>query len=683
MNGPSSVRREHDAARTATACAMAIIAIAGAVLLGWTFEFRPLASIVPGKSTMKPLTAVAFLLYGFGLALHAAQLRDGRRGVLARLCCAATGVIGLGTLLEYGLGLHTGLDRWLFASRFAEQRELFPGRMAVLSAVMLTLLAAAGTSAGRRGVWSRVAELLSLAAMVLGLVVAAGYLYEVQRLYSFAPFAAVSLPTAVLTIAAAAGTLALMPDGVLLAPLLSPRGGGAMSRRLLPAVVLVPLSVGWARLAGQRAGLYDTAAGVALFACSNALVFALITWWMARQVNDIDQRRDEAAAAARASVDASERRYRTLAESLPQLVWTCTPDGQCDYLSPQWLAYTGLSEAAQLEAGWTAQVHADDVDSLTQHWQAAFAAGTPFESEFRIRRADGVFRWFKTRALPVRDRDGRIDKWFGCNTDIDDHRNAEQTLRTLADGLDRRVRERTRELEAAKELAESADRLKTEFIMSMSHELRTPLNAVIGFTGTLLMRLPGPLTVEQERQLRLVQTGGKHLLAIISDVLDVARIDAGTLTLTPEIVDAQQIVAAVVSELQPLAAEKALALVVAPLRGTPAVLADRRALKQVLLNVIGNALKFTDRGGVTVTIAAEPGDRVAIAVADTGIGIGRDDITRLFRKFVRVDARGGGTGLGLYLSRMLLERLDGSIGVESAPGEGSLFTVRLRSASQS
>jgi len=103
----------------------------------------------------------------------------------------------------------------------------------------------------------------------------------------------------------------------------------------------------------------------------------------------------------------------------------------------------------------------------------------------------------------------------------------------------------------------------------------------------------------------------------------------------------------------------------------------------VLLNVIGNALKFTDRGGVTVTIAAEPGDRVAIAVADTGIGIGRDDITRLFRKFVRVDGRGGGTGLGLYLSRMLLERLDGSIGVESAPGEGSLFTVRLRSASQS
>lgn len=227
---------------------------------------------------------------------------------------------------------------------------------------------------------------------------------------------------------------------------------------------------------------------------------------------------------------------------------------------------------------------------------------------------------------------------------------------------------------------ERASRAKDRFLATMSHELRTPLNAIIGFTGLMLMKLPGPLTAEQEKQLGLVQSSGKHLLSLINDLLDLAKIESGSVELLLEPVACEPVLDEVVQTLKPTADAKGLWLRVDGNGTLPAVQADRRALQQILINLTGNALKFTAEGGVTITLS-ESGGRVAIAVHDTGIGISAEDRTRLFGAFTQVgQARGRrteGTGLGLHLSVKLAELMGGRIAVDSEPGRGSVFTLDL------
>jgi protein-histidine pros-kinase len=218
----------------------------------------------------------------------------------------------------------------------------------------------------------------------------------------------------------------------------------------------------------------------------------------------------------------------------------------------------------------------------------------------------------------------------------------------------------------------------------MSHELRTPLNAIIGFTGMLLMRLPGPLTADQEKQLRTVQQSAKHLLSLINDLLDVTKIESGKLELSLESMLVAPLVEEVIATLRPTAEAKGLGLLApepsAPLR----VWADRRALRQILFNLLNNAIKFTECGSVTVALAATDGG-VAIEVIDTGPGIAAEDQERLFQSFVQLTTpgrgRAEGTGLGLYLSRRLAELQNGRVTLHSEPGQGSRFVVWLPAAS--
>lgn len=289
-----------------------------------------------------------------------------------------------------------------------------------------------------------------------------------------------------------------------------------------------------------------------------------------------------------------------------------------------------------------------------------------------------VLVWWTARQLAAIDV-RRADAAAAAASALGESRRAESELRALTEDLERRVRERTVELEAAKDRAESADRLKTDFIMSMSHELRTPLNAIIGFTGTLLMRLPGPLTDAQAEQLAHVQSSGRQLLALITDVLDVARIEAGEFAMTQAPFDASLLVREVVAELQPLALEQRLDLRADALTTLPLV-SDRRAVKQILTNVIGNAIKFTRQGTVVASVERADGE-LRFVVEDTGIGIAAANLPKLFGKFVRVhDTKNdtvGGTGLGLYLCKSLTERLGGEISLDSTPGVGTRVVVAL------
>ena len=243
--------------------------------------------------------------------------------------------------------------------------------------------------------------------------------------------------------------------------------------------------------------------------------------------------------------------------------------------------------------------------------------------------------------------------------------------------IQRELHEKNLELQAAAEA-------KNRFLATMSHELRTPLNAVIGFTGTLLMRLPGPLTSDQEKQLRTIQASARHLLSLINDLLDLAKIESGRIEVELEPVFAVEVLREVATALRPLAEQKGLELRIEVPEEAVSMRTDRRALSQILLNLANNAIKFTERGEVVVALRGRRGNgttAVEISVSDTGCGIRREDQDQLFKAFTQLDSsstrRYDGTGLGLHLSQKLAQLLGGAIRCESEHGKGSTFTLTI------
>jgi protein-histidine pros-kinase len=231
---------------------------------------------------------------------------------------------------------------------------------------------------------------------------------------------------------------------------------------------------------------------------------------------------------------------------------------------------------------------------------------------------------------------------------------------------------------------EKASLAKDRFLAGMSHELRTPLNAIIGFTGTMLMKLPGPLTHDQDKQLRTIQSSARHLLSLINDLLDVAKIDSGNVELHPEALVCQEVIEEVAGTLRPMAQEKGLLLRLEMPKDPVRIRSDRRAIRQILINLAGNAIKFTDAGSVTVSLAplgAEGAQGAEMSVVDTGRGIRAEDRERVFTAFAQIQDKATkpqeGTGLGLHLSQRLANLLGGQILFESEPGVGSRFTVKL------
>ncbi|MEN8154435.1 MAG: ATP-binding protein [Acidobacteriota bacterium] len=254
----------------------------------------------------------------------------------------------------------------------------------------------------------------------------------------------------------------------------------------------------------------------------------------------------------------------------------------------------------------------------------------------------------------------------------------ENELKKHKERLEEIVEARTAELEKARDQAEEADKLKSAFLASMSHELRTPLNSIIGFTGIILQKLSGPLNSEQEKQLNMVKNSSHHLLSLINDVLDISKIESGRLKVDREDFDLGKLINNTIIELKPLAAKKGLYLNINIDNSIGKINSDPRRVKQIIINLVNNAIKFTEEGGVTINCRVE-NKKIVIDVCDSGIGIKKGDIKYLFETFRQLD--GGlsrikeGTGLGLAISRRLAQLLNGGITVKSKFGSGSTFTV--------
>jgi PAS domain S-box-containing protein len=357
----------------------------------------------------------------------------------------------------------------------------------------------------------------------------------------------------------------------------------------------------------------------------------------------------------------SEHRWRSLTEALPQLVWSATPDGACDYFSTQWTQHTGVPESQLLGWRWLEVLHPDDREPTRQLWTDSVAGRGPYDVEYRVRRSDGVYRWFKTRGIPIRDGDGSIVKWFGTCTDITDLKQAEQA-------------------------AEAANRAKDEFLANVSHEIRTPMNAILGMTE---LTLDTPLTEDQRQCLRTVKSAADNLLRIINDLLDFSKIEAGKLELAPADFSLRAVLGDTARALAVRAHRKGLELVCHVQPDAPDFLVgDAGRLRQVLLNLVGNAIKFTDDGEVVVRaeVVGDPAPEgdvgLRFTVRDTGIGIPQDGQERIFRAFEQEDTsttrKYGGTGLGLTIAARLVTLMGGQITVESESGRGSTFAFTAR-----
>lgn len=359
----------------------------------------------------------------------------------------------------------------------------------------------------------------------------------------------------------------------------------------------------------------------------------------------------------------SEEKFRQLAENIRDVFFVLEPETlRTIYTSPGFERIWGRSRDILYEnpGAWQEAVHPEDRERIGKI-AAERSRGWPVRFEYRIHTPDGTEKWIRSRSFPVQDSQGNLIRIVGIAEEFTEQKHYEQ------------------ELIRAREAAEAANRAKSVFLATMSHELRTPLNAILGFAELLELEMSDRGLEQWLTDIRKIRRAGNHLLDLISDVLDLSKIEAGRMELHPVAFDMKALMLEVLSSVESLAAKNSVEI---RMRCDEAqVYADRLRVRQCVFNLVGNACKFTHDGEVTVTGSYESGpDRAwyTVRVADTGIGIGPDDLGRLFSEFTQLDGstnrKYGGSGLGLAISRRLSRLMGGDISVESELGAGSVFT---------
>jgi PAS domain S-box-containing protein len=359
----------------------------------------------------------------------------------------------------------------------------------------------------------------------------------------------------------------------------------------------------------------------------------------------------------------SEARFRQIADVMPQVVWMANPEGSIEYYNQRWYELTGRPAGEIGEQSWMPVMHPDDLVSSRKRWKQALAAGEPFEDRFRLQEwHSGEYRWFLSRAIPLRNERGNIERWYGTSTDIDDLTRAEAAA------------------EQARAEAERANRAKDDFLATLSHELRTPLTPVLMAVEDLCA--DPTLSSSVQEGLQMMQRNISLEARLIDDLLDLTRITHGKLALRLNSGEAHSLIKHAVEIVQEDVQTKGLEMDVDLQASQSTLLCDPARLQQVFWNLLKNAIKFTPaRGSITIKSFNED-DQLIVEVRDTGIGINSETLENIFLPFeqggLSNDHRYGGLGLGLAISRTIVDRHGGCIQAESAGlNQGAVFRVKL------
>ena len=348
----------------------------------------------------------------------------------------------------------------------------------------------------------------------------------------------------------------------------------------------------------------------------------------------------------RARAESVAAGYRQLAEAIPQQVWTATPEGTIDYLNRVVLRYFDEPLASILATGWLPRLHPDDRERCHERWTSALRTGEPYEVELRLRRHDGEYHWHLCRATPERDERGRITRWFGTNTDIEDRKRVEQQLSATVQSRD-------------------------DLIAIVSHDLRGPLGAI-----ALAAEIVDPHHPERiPRTREVIKRSVAHMETLLRDLLDLAKLESGKLSFDPAPVEVGELVAEALTLIEPIASAKVLRLASQLAVPSTQIHGDRDRLLQVFQNLLGNAIKFSPPDGqISVSADLHADDHVAFAVRNDGPGIGSEELPFVFDRFWQAKKTAkAGTGLGLAICKGIVQQHGGAIWVESQPGAGTTF----------
>jgi PAS domain S-box-containing protein len=793
------------------ASAIAVVGLGCLVLFGWALHIELLKSLYPGLVVMKANTALGLAFSGTSLWMLLPGASRTRSLVVARCLASLVALIGAATLIEYLFGLDLRIDQLLFHEPAGVLGTYAPGRMSSLTGLALLAIGSALLLLDwktRRG--HRPAQVLSLGAALLAMMAVAGYIYNATALYGLWQHTQIALPTAIALFLLSVAVFFARPRSGIAGDLTGQRSGSVAARRLLPWVFFLPIFLGWLRWRGQLAGMYGTELGLALYATSNVIVFAVLVWLSARKMNVEHAQRSQAEAEIRELNAALEGRVAERTQTLEQqasvlaeqaalldlaqdaifvrdrnrritfwnqgathlygwraeqalnrvtheLLGTAFP-APLDQIESQVLAHghwegelvhtradqsritvaskwalqrdihgkpgaileinSDITDRKQAESKlrllterlslatavarlgvwdwdlasstvtwdavmfdiygippvvpmpyekWAAAVFPQDLPIIEGAMQKSIAEKGQGSAEFRITRADGAVRNIAAVERVLLDEHANVIRVIGVNMDITERKLAESDLRQ------------------AKDTAEAANRAKSDFLANMSHEIRTPMNGIMGMTDLVL---DTQLTQGQRDFLEMVKSSADSLLALLNDILDFSKIEAGKLEFETIEFLLRDMLDDSMKVLGFRAQQKGLHLACHVLPAVPdGLLGDPARLRQVLLNLVGNAIKFTTKGEIAVQVGVqEKSDAEVVlhfAVQDTGIGIPLEKQQSIFEEFSQADnsttRNYGGTGLGLAISRRLVNLMGGTIWVESCSGYGSTFhfTVRL------
>ncbi|EAQ82042.1 hybrid sensor histidine kinase/response regulator [Blastopirellula marina] len=355
------------------------------------------------------------------------------------------------------------------------------------------------------------------------------------------------------------------------------------------------------------------------------------------------------------------RQFSQLADAMPQIVFTTTRQGEIEYLNQRALDYFGVSRQEIAGFDWTSTIFESDFANAKIRWERALEKGSSFQCEFRMQHARTLeHRWHLARSLPVLDESGKVIRWFGTVTDIHKQKLIEEKLNL------------------ALQQAAAANVVKTEFLANMSHEIRTPMTAILGYAELLAQQ---ETDLEKLHFLKVIRQNGEFLVEIINDILDLSKIEAGKLDITLEPLELSRMIEEIQSLMLVRAAENDIEFNVDFAATVPErIRSDSKRLRQILINLIGNAVKFTQEGSVRLVVSPDA-ERIQFDVIDTGIGMTQQQVEQLFLPFQQADSsvsrKFGGSGLGLAISQRLAVMLGGEITVQSQQGQGSVFTLSI------
>lgn len=654
--------------------AFVVTLMGGLGMTGWWLDIAVLQHVSQPWAELQSHTALGFLLSGLALGWLRARSPSMGAQLAGRVCAGLVVLLGMLGLVESLTGSQLGIDT-LFTGPVlaASMPSADPMVQAIAFNFLMIGLALLGLDkATRRGL--RPSEWLVLPPLMVAFMTVAGALYGADT------WSAMATHTAMGFALLGAGILGARPDQGWMTVISSDLLGGIVMRRLIPVVLLAIPLMFWVRLLGEERGYYGTEFGIVLMLLGNILILSNVLWLTARFLNRAETRRREA--------EAQLDKFSLAIEQSPENTVITNLAGDIEYVNAAFLSTTGYSREEVigrnprfLKSDKTQPlVYRDMRDALTQ--------GRIWQGELINRHKDGHEYVAAMTITPLRNREGAISHYVGVQEDITEKKRMSAELEHYRQHLETQVEARTRELVAARDEAQRLTRVKSAFLANMSHEIRTPINAVLGF-AELGLRIEMP--ARGRGYVEKIHIAASSLLGVINDILDFSKLEAGKLELDSTPFSLGEVLHRVAGLFNLKARDKGVELVIGAQPGIPdRLLGDPLRLGQVLINLVGNAIKFTDHGEVVLLVEPLPSPddmesgqvHLGFSVRDTGSGIPLEKQSELFNAFHQADSsttrKYGGTGLGLAICKQLVERMGGTIKVESAPGAGAWFSFTAR-----